>query len=266
MAKKGAKIEEVELLARVEEILERKLDKIIEKILLKLDPTVEKTVEEKVAAHLDKIQDKQLYLEKENDRLRTRLDQMETEARLPNLVISGLPEPDNTHGSKGTAEREATQAVLQLCNSTLGLSVTEADISLAYRIPKKGKDKHRTVIVKFLGMRTRNLVYGARFLLKKTSVYINEHLSTNTAHTYAKARNLVKDGRASSTWTAGGAIFVRLSDKLGVKPMKIPNMKALEKLLPTEDLSLTNPLQTEDSPPTNPSGLLQSEATAAKPC
>lgn len=233
------------LVEKLDEMLEKKLDKVVERVLLKLNPILEEKISEHVAVQFDKLQCKHSHLEEENNQLRARLDQMETEARLPNLVFHGLAETDAKHGTKDSSEREATQAVLTLCNSTLGLSLKETDISLAYRMPQKGKEKHRIVIAKFLGMRIRNQIYGARFLLKKTSIYINEHLSPGTAQIYAKVRGLVREGKAFSAWTAGGAVYVRQSEKQGVKPVKILNTAALEKFLHSKDLSISHPEEIE---------------------
>lgn len=252
----------VSLSPAIEEILERKIDKIIDKVLAKINPVIKETIDNQITTHFEILQAKQALLEMENDRLRIRLDHMETEARQPNLVIYGLPETEISHGSKGSAEREATEAVLSLCNETLGLSIKEMDISSAYRLPKKGQEKHRTMIVKFVGMKPRNLVFGARFLLKKTRIYINEHLSSCTAQTYAKARGLVKEGKVASVWTAGGAVYLRASDKPGDKPLKIPNMKALEKFLHEGDLSLTSLKDLEK--PLHTSGALHAESAPLK--
>lgn len=183
-----------------------------------------------LSTRCEKILQKQSYLEEENEHLKSRLDLAENESRLSNLVVHGLPEPESTTGSKHPVNQEASQSFISLCNSSLGLTISEADISVAYRIPAKGKDKHRPLIVKFTAQRTRNQVFSARTLLRKTSIYINEHLTVRNAQIYAKARALVKLGSASSTWTTGGWVFLRCSDAPGDKPTKITKLRDLEKL------------------------------------
>lgn len=224
----------------IEDMLERKLDKIIEKILLKINPIIEKSVNDLMSAQLQKLNQKQAQLEQENDQLRVRLDQFDTEARLSSLVIHGLVESEVAHESKEAAEREATQATLTLCNSTLGLPIVESDIASAYRLPKKGKEKQRPVIVRFESSRIRNLIYKARFQLKKTSVFINEYLTPKNAQLYARTRGLVREGRATSTWTASGLVYLKLTSDLGAKPIKILSLKELQELLPTADQLLSN--------------------------
>lgn len=73
-------------------------------------------------------------------------------------MIPGLKESDGTPGPKDSADREASHAVMTLCDSGIGLRVSATDISAAYRIPRKGKEKHRPIIIRFISLRVRNLV------------------------------------------------------------------------------------------------------------
>lgn len=146
-------------------------------------------------------------------------------------MIHGLPKADLLSGSKDETDREASQAVLTLCNYTVGLSIPDSDVSTAFRQPKRGKEKFRPVLVKFVTIRARKLVYAARLLLNKTLVYINEHLTPTNAQVYSKARRIVKDGKTASTWTAGGITFVRMTDEPGIKPMRLSSSGNLVKLL-----------------------------------
>lgn len=252
MSKKGTKVEElIELLKdekatefmidklgdswspAIEIMLEKKIDKIIDRILLKLDPIIEKKINNLIGTQLDSIQLKQTNLEKENSNLLSRLSQLESEARLPNLVFHGVEEAPVPNASRDAAEKEAIQATLNLCTHTLGLLVTEADISTAYRLPRKGKEKFRPIIAKFNTIRIRNLVYRSRTQLRKTSIFVNEHLSPVNAQIYARARTLVREGKASSSWTTGGSVFLMLSEGQDQKPIKIISLSVLLKLIPS---------------------------------
>lgn len=218
------------LVVRLEAMLEKKIDSIIERVLMKLNPIVEQIVKDMLSDRCDKIEHKHTYLEEENERLRLRLDMTEMETRQNNLVIHGIQETEDTIKPKHLAESEASQAILSLCNTTLGLSISDKDISAVYRIPAKGKEKHRPLIVKFTSQRTRNLVFSARSHLRKSTIYINEHLIPRNAQLHAKARSLVKTGSVASAWTAGGWVFLRRTDTPGEKPTKIVNMSDLDKL------------------------------------
>lgn len=217
----------------IETMLEKKIDKIIDKILLKLDPIIEKKINNLIGAQLDNIQMKQSNLEEENNNLRSRLSQLESEARLSNLVFHGVEEAPVPDASRDSAEKEAIQATINLCTHTLGLQVTEADISTAYRLPRKGKEKFRPIIAKFNTIRIRNIVYRSGTQLRNTSIFINEHLSPANAQIYARARTLVKEGKASSSWTAGGSVFLMLSEGQDHKPIKIVSLSVLLKLIPS---------------------------------
>lgn len=229
---KDEKVMEV-LVARLDTMLEKKVESIIERVLLKINPVIEQMVKDMLSARCDKMQLKQTHLEEQNEELGRRLDLAEMETRQNNLVVHGLPELEGMNKSKHMAESEATQAIITLCNTTLGLNISDRDISTAYRIPAKGKEKHRPLMVKFTAQRTRGQVFGARTLLRKTAIYINEHLISRNAQLYAKTRNMVKSGSASSTWTTGGWVFLRVTDTPGEKPLKIVKLSDLEKLSTT---------------------------------
>jgi len=235
MAKKSIKIDEVTEL--VEDTLEKKLDLIIERVILKLIPIVDKIVKDLLTPQLDIVNKRQSLLEEENEQLRTRLDQIETEARANSLVLHGLEETSIPPTSKNPMDKEATVAVMDLCNTTLGLQIREDDIAYAYRLQKKGKEKHRPVIVKFETRGIRNLIYRTRLKLRNTSIYVNEYLTPRNAQIYAKTRDLVKEGKVNSTWTTGGITYIKLSSGLGEKPNRIRDLRDLKSLFPSSDFA-----------------------------
>lgn len=108
---------------------------------------------------------------------------------------------DSATGPLGPrADREA-----YICNTRLSLTISEADISAACGIPRKGKEKHRPLIVILVSQRIRNLVYRSGTPLRKSSdgkeastVYINEHLSSQTLRYNARVRSLIKENRATA--------------------------------------------------------------------
>lgn len=262
MAKKTIKVEELAdlltkdddlrelLVARLTEslapIVERMCNRFVEAFSAKLDILVEKSAKELITKHCETQTQKLIALEETNEALRTRLDQAEAGARLNNLLIHGLEESMELTGYGDSkmdqlvprADREASQAVVALCNMRLGLTISEADISTAYRIPRRGKDRHRPLIVKFVSQRIRNMVYRARTTLKKSShgngdsiIYINEHLSFHNAQIYAKARSLIKEKKAVSAWTFGGNVFIRLTEGQDEKPRRMTTLKNIDELL-----------------------------------
>jgi hypothetical protein len=160
-------------------------------------------------------------------------------------MIHGLIEPDAQFATKDSSDSETLKAVLNLCNTTLGLSISESDISTAFRLPKKGKEKYRPVLVKFVTYRARRLVYAARSALKKTNIYINEHLTASNALIYAKTRRLVKEGMALSTWTTSGMIYLRLLEEQDAKPRRISDLDDLDKMFPALNTTVSTSTSAE---------------------
>jgi hypothetical protein len=179
----------------------------------------------------------------------SRMEVIEMEARSNNLMIHGIeesvsPSESNEPGGNRSIPRtneEASQATLAFCNSHLGVAVTEADISTAFRLQRKGKDKSRPILVKFTSQRVRNLVYAARLSLRtkspqhSTPIYINEHLTRQNAQLYAKARSLVNQKKVISAWTSAGHVFIRLPEAEGAKKVKISSQRMLDEYLGHQD-------------------------------
>src|SRR6218665_1802313 len=152
-----------------------------------------------------------------------------------------LPRSDRVAMS-ARSNQEAMLAVLTLCNTRLKLDVSQADISTAFRLQQKGKDRFRPILVKFTTQRIRNLVYASRLALKKNHlaphaapVYINEHLTKGNARVYAEARSLVKQKKLFSSWTMAGYVYVRLSEDQGGKKLKILFMQSLDEFRRREE-------------------------------
>lgn len=249
MSKKGQKIDDLlDLLKddRVMEVLISRLttsitpaiegvfNSFVEAFSTKLESLVERSTQELINKHCEALHIRIASLESENDLLKSRLNETENNLRLDSLVIHGLREaPKNPDSS---ADSVATQAVLDLCSDQLGLEIAESDISYAFRIPSNAKDRSRPMIVSFVSRRVRNMVYSSRKTLRGSSkpgaqeIYINEHLTKTNAQIYAKARNLVKEKRATSTWTTGGIVYLRQSESVNERPKKIASLKSLEDL------------------------------------
>lgn len=235
---------EKSLTPAIEEMIDRKMDKILAKIMLKLNPIVSESVKAAIQVHQEELLKQISDLKADNNHLRARLDTADTESRSLNLMFHGLAEPESETASKDKADSEALHAVLALCNTTLGLHISDDDISAVFRLQRKGKEKYSPVLVKFISQRIRRMVYSARSALKKTQIYINEHLSASNGLIYAKTRRLVKEGKAVSTWTFGGSIFLRLSEEPGIKPTCIFNLQELDKLFPQVSMPPTGSLTT----------------------
>lgn len=149
--------------------------------------------------------------------LENRLEDMEQYSRRNCLKFRGIPE----------TEGESTdQLVVNTCNESLGVMVTEADISRSHRVGPMNKNYPRDIIVRFLSYRTRANVYSARFSLfsaqsdqpsestspPKHKIYINEALTKARSAVFNKARFLKNQGHVSGAWTQDGRIVIRNSN------------------------------------------------------
>lgn len=153
-----------------------------------------------------------------------RVDDLERYSRADNIIIRGLHERtaaemasaapsllDGTTLLDGHVSVEST--VMAFCKDTLKIDVQPSDISTAHRVKAGAKDTVRPVIVRFTSRRVRNLVIGARKLLKGSSsrVYISEHLTKTDSDLFYEARRLLREKKLFAAWTQNGLVHVRLS-------------------------------------------------------
>lgn len=124
----------------------------------------------------------------------------------------------------------AEEAVLNFCNTVLKVKVSSADISTAHRLngrpPTTGTSRgnvQSSIIVRFSNRRTRDAIFAARKNLKNLNsrVYINEHLTTDTAKLFRVARDLMKQKKIFSTWTYNGFLYTKLTNLPSCRPVRI---------------------------------------------
>ncbi len=106
-----------------------------------------------------------------------RIDDLERYSRSDNLIIRGLPEssfaerattaPPLTDGSALQESHSSVEmSLINFVKDALKIDIQPSDISTAHRIKAGPKDSTRPVIVRFTKRRVRNLVYGAKKMLK----------------------------------------------------------------------------------------------------
>jgi len=264
MSKKGPKLDDMfdqlvhderlmeilitRLTERLTPIIKGIFDKYAEEFTSKLKGMVEGHAEEFISAHCESENQRTTALELENEQLRAHINEIENDQRLNNLIICGLAEtpteiPANDESTTASesihspsAQQTPVQSVVDFCNKSLHLNISEAEVSYAYRLKRKGKDKYPPLMVSFVSRHVRNRVYAARKILRDSSdsqdsaIYINEHLTKLNAQIFAEARKLVREKKAASTWTAGGRVFLRYSILPSEKPKRILSLKNLDDL------------------------------------
>jgi hypothetical protein len=196
-------------------------------------------------------------LQRENDALRSRVDDLDVYSRMDNLIIHGIVEssfsdaassrPSASGGTRRSVDRRpddagltggplhetnaaTEEAIVYFANNVLDVALTRDDISVAHRLGKRRNDQNPApIIVKFTNRRARNAVFGARKSLAnhQPRIFINEHLIKSRAELLSKARQLVKAKKIQSAWTNNGQIFIRLSDLPDSRPIRIDDLKDL---------------------------------------
>jgi len=182
------------------------------------------------------LQEENKSLTKDLANSREKIDLLENQIKLDNLVIAGLPianyaeaatAANDVHESNTVTE----QAVLKFANDVMNVPLQTTDISVAHRLGRGKRDSSDTapprVIVRFTNRKARNMIYAARRNLQKYaqetghSVYVNEDLTSLTADLFRRVREKVKLKVFHSCWTSGGAVFVKKSPDRSSVPLKV---------------------------------------------
>jgi len=173
--------------------------------------------------------------------LKRQYDNLDRQSRRDNLIINGLTplsysEVGHSSSNQGNIDEismsQSTNvtvelSVMEFCSSVLKIDVVPTDISVAHRLaPRHTAAQSNTtssVIVKFTNRKIRDKIYAARKNLKGhvPRIFINEHLSSETATLFKIARDLAKQKKISSTWTYNGLLFAKLSDLPTTRPIRI---------------------------------------------
>ena len=218
---------------KCEEFDEATIDSLADKIRAKILKSIREIIREEmpvliksaVGEEMAKLIGKVNELSEENNRLKTRIDLVETQLRANNLVICGLPDASLaevvstpsviTAGQlQGMTRRDTVQAVVNCCNSKLGANISENDIQSSYRIPSKSGP--RPIIVTFTSKMVRDRVYALRKFLHKdrsSKIFINDHLTKPNSEIFARVRSLVKDKKFSSAWTWNCHVYFKKGER-----------------------------------------------------
>ena len=153
-----------------------------------------------------------------------RVEELERYSRCDNLIIRGLPETTSAEIASAAlplqdgatlrdSHRSVEASVISFVKEELKIDILPSDISTAHRIKAGPKDASRPVIVRFTNRRVRNLIYGAKKLLKGTTsrAFISEHLIKADSDLFFEARKLLREKKTFASWTQHGLVHVRFS-------------------------------------------------------
>lgn len=153
--------------------------------------------------------------------MKTTLNTLEQAGRKCNVVITGVKETyaervtDPTDGNSApvTSRDDTIRTVCSLLNEACKLTVSPSDIQFATRLKSK-RAGPRPLLVGFNSTSLRTSVVTARqrgqtLSFAGSSIYINDHLTQLNSDLARKARLLVKQKNAHSTWTRDGQVYIK---------------------------------------------------------
>lgn len=194
-------------------------------MLTEFRESVQVMIRELFEAHSKTVREEHHRLMAKTDAISLRVDALENEQRQDYLVLHGLS--TNTGSSTTTRREDIIAPALTYFNGDLGLAIDERDIALAYRLPSGQLSRPSPTVLKFSSRKVRDSVFNARRSAKSTStpakdrVYINEYLTKMNSELSMQARTLLKQKKITRTWTMGGHVFIRVTDKPDEKPIKV---------------------------------------------
>lgn len=170
--------------------------------------------------------DKNLDLEKENQNLRDRLDELEQHHRLNNLEIKGLP-----------ADCDEVEVVKEIGNK-LGEEIVDTDIDICHKVDIP-HSKDRNVIVRFTRRSKRNAVLAKARKMRLTTdalgfegaskpVFLNEHLTQKNKRLLGAAIAKKKSVAWKYVWTSNGKVLARRGESTPI--LRISTMSDVERM------------------------------------
>lgn len=150
---------------------------------------------------IEPLQTQIISLQKENEYLKHEIDNLEMYSRRSCVRISGVPE-----------ENDKTDDIVLEIAAKLKVPLQESDIAVSHRVGPKSPTRPRQIIAKITNYDLRHRLLKASKDLRKVTgmekVAINQDLTKTRNKIAYEARQLVKAGKAKSTFIWDGKIFV----------------------------------------------------------
>ncbi|CAH2044926.1 unnamed protein product, partial [Iphiclides podalirius] len=126
------------------------------------------------------------------------VDELESRNRRKALIVAGVPEKD---------KEDCTQMILEVLNNKMGLSdITKSSIKVCHRLGAPNKEHHRPILVRFISVDTKLMVWKTKTKLKGSSVSLKEFLTKTRQAVFTKSR--LHFGMRS-VWTQSGIIVIK---------------------------------------------------------
>ncbi|KAE8751880.1 hypothetical protein FOCC_FOCC001357 [Frankliniella occidentalis] len=197
--------------------LESLIAKIVQDALKPLTGSL-KTLTDEVVNLKKELKAKDDKIDKLENFVETRLDELEQYGRRNNLRIFGVQEKED----------ENTDDIVIDLAQKMGVEIDGSFIDRSHRVGKRGSP-NRPIIVKFIGYGPRSEIFGAKKKLINTKITIREDLTVRRLQVMKEA--MAKYGM-KRVWTRDGVIKinvglkypegVRTKDQLGTVLMQFP--------------------------------------------
>lgn len=130
--------------------------------------------------------------------LDARVDDLDTYNRRNALLFNGVPEKDG---------EDCAALVLSVIHAMEFPNIKTPDFYLCHRLGVRSSKRTRPILVRFVEINTRNIIWREKKRLKSTPTVLSEFLTKSRQEIFAAAR---KHFGINRSWTRDGAIMIKL--------------------------------------------------------
>ena len=145
-------------------------------------------------------------LQKTNNELSTKMNDLEQYTRRNNLRIFGIQEVSGDWETSSQSEEKIIDLIQQKLNLP---HITSDHIEACHRVGRYREGKNRPIIVRFLSRKTKEIIIKERKKLKGSGVIIAEDLTKVNAAWFFEIKSIGKSiPSVSSVWTQNGETYI----------------------------------------------------------
>ena len=177
--------------------------------------------------------------------LTIRLEELEQAERINDLIITGIKikppsyakvlRTENDGDLTNVEESHSVETQVAEILHRLKIKFNTENVDYCYLLPKKNTEgaqvnRPRAVLLRFTGKKHKIALLQQGKNLKGSDVYFNENLSKGNASIAWKARQLKKENKILSTWTANCKVYIKPNGATPeTRPVLIRAMEELDK-------------------------------------
>src|SRR6218665_841574 len=163
-------------------VFDQMLKSAMDTLKKKLKETLTATCLDIVESRCSIIESRAAELSSEVAYLKSQMSAIETSQLRSSLVINGLPENVNHESDVVVGQNRHSvdiSSFLSVIKSKMEIELTQKDISRAYRIPSKDKNRPRPLILQFISGSDRDRILWSRKMLKDPEIPRNDMIYVN---------------------------------------------------------------------------------------